>query len=78
MMKPAFLEDLIEKISTVLPQDLQGLKEDTHKNVRAVVLSMFEKMDLVTREEFDVQKSVLDRAQEKIQQLEQEIKKWEK
>lgn len=76
-MKPAFLDDLLEKISNVLPQDLHGLKEDTRKNVKAVLQSVFEKMDLVTREEFDVQKKVLERAQEKIQQLAQEVQKLE-
>lgn len=77
-MKPAFLDDLMEKISNVLPHDLQSLKEDTQKNVRAVLQSVFEKMDLVTREEFDVQKKVLERAQQQIQQLALEIQALEK
>lgn len=77
-MKPAFIDDLLEKISHVLPKDLNGLKEDTQKNIRAVLQSVFEKMDLVTRDDFEVQKKILVRAQERIEQLTdavEEIKK---
>lgn len=76
-MKHAFIDELCAKISSVLPEDLNNLKEDTQKNLRAVLQSVFEKMDLVTREDFDVQKKILSRAQEQIQQLTQEIKKLE-
>ncbi|MES2205098.1 MAG: accessory factor UbiK family protein [Pseudomonadota bacterium] len=77
-MKPAFIDELLAKITTVLPEDLQGLKDDTCKNMRAVLQSVFEKMDLVTREDFDVQKKILSRAQEQIQQLTQEVQTLEK
>ncbi len=72
-MKPAFIDQLLEKISNVLPKDWSGLKEDTQKNIRGVLNSVFEKMDLVTREDFEVQKKILLRAQERIQHLEQEL-----
>ena len=76
-MKPAFIDEILAKISTVLPEDMQGLKEDTCKNMRAVLQSVFEKMDLVTREDFDVQKKILARAQESIQQLTQDVQSLE-
>ncbi len=76
-MKPAFLDSLMEKISSVLPQDLHSLKEDTQKNIRAVLQSVFEKMDLVTREDFEVQKKILERSQERIQQLTEAVKRLE-
>ena len=76
-MKPAFIDELLAKITTVLPEDMQGLKDDTCKNMRVVLQSVFEKMDLVTREDFDVQKKILERSQERIQQLSQEIQKLE-
>lgn len=76
-MKPAFVDELLTKITAVLPEDMQGLKEDTCKNMRAVLQSVFEKMDLVTREDFDVQKKILARAQEQIQQLTKEVQKLE-
>ena len=43
---------------------------DVQKNLRALLQSQFAKLDLVTREEFDVQRAVLLRAREKIAQLE--------
>jgi BMFP domain-containing protein YqiC len=43
---------------------------DVQKNLRALLQSAFAKLDLVTREEFDVQRAVLLRAREKITQLE--------
>lgn len=76
-MKTVFIDELLAKITTVLPDQLQDLKNDTCKNVRAVLQSVFEKMDLVTREDFEVQKKILSRAQEHIQQLTQEIQKLE-
>lgn len=68
-MESAFVEDILAKIAAVLPQELQGLKDDTCKNMRVVLQSIFERMDLVTREDFEVQKKILARAQEHIQQL---------
>ena len=67
------IDELLEKIVNVLPQDVQLLKEETQQNLRAVLLSVFEKMELVTREEFEIQKKVLARAQAQVEQLAQEI-----
>lgn len=76
-MKPAFIDEVLAKITTVLPESMQGLKDDTCKNMRAVLQSVFEKMDLVTREDFEVQKKILSRAQEQIQQLTEIVHKLE-
>lgn len=76
-MKSAFINDLLEKISHVLPQDLHGFKEDTQKNIRAVLQSVFEKMELVTQEDFEVQKKLLARSQERIEQLSQSLQQLE-
>lgn len=72
-MKPPFLDDMVEKISAVLPQDIQSLKEDFKKNIRAILESTFEKMHLVTREEFEVQKQIVVRVQERVQELENKV-----
>lgn len=76
-MKPGFIDDLMEKISAVLPQDIHTLKEDTQKNIHAVLQSVFEKMDLVTREDFEVQKKILARSQERIEQLTEKMQRLE-
>lgn len=76
-MRPAFIDELLAKITTALPEDLQGLKDDTCKNIKVVLQSAFEKMELVTREDFEVQKKILARTQENIQQLTQEVQRLE-
>ncbi|MBP9726039.1 MAG: accessory factor UbiK family protein [Gammaproteobacteria bacterium] len=76
-MEFAFVEDILAKIAAVLPQELQGLKDDTCKNMRVVLQSIFERMDLVTREDFEVQKKILARAQEHIQQLTELVQQLE-
>jgi len=76
-MRPSFVDELLAKVSAVLPEDMQGLKEDTCKNMRVVLQSVFEKMDLVTREDFEVQKKILARSQEQIQRLTEDMQKLE-
>ena len=46
---------------------------DVERNLRALLVSFFDRMDLVTREEFDVQKRLLEQAQRKLAQLEARI-----
>ena len=50
---------------------------DMQKNLRALLQSVFARLDLVTREEFDVQREVLARAREKITALEAQVKTLE-
>lgn len=52
--------------------------EDLEKNLRALLASSFARLDLVTREEFDVQREVLKRAREKITQLETRVAELER
>jgi BMFP domain-containing protein YqiC len=52
--------------------------KDVEKNVRALMGSVFTRMDLVTREEFDVQIELLKRTREKLEALEQRVAELEK
>ena len=52
--------------------------KDVEKNVRAVLSNMFSRLDLVTREEFDVQREVLLRTRERLAELEQKIAAMER
>lgn len=52
--------------------------QDLEKNVRAMLLAWFDRMDLVTREDFDVQRKLLERAQAKLAELEARIAELEK
>ncbi|NKB64794.1 MAG: accessory factor UbiK family protein [Gammaproteobacteria bacterium] len=67
--------DKINKaVSSVLPPELGT---DVKNNVEAVMRSGFEKMDLVTREQFDIQQKILERTREKVRLLEERVEQLE-
>ena len=75
MMQSKFIEEITAKLSELAAQS--PLK-DFEKNLRAMLSSMFAKLDLVTREEFDVQTEVLKRTREKLTELEAKLAALEK
>ena len=60
-----------------LPAGLQTLKQDVERTLRATLEASLARMDLVTREEFDVQSAVLARTREKLQSLESKVAELE-
>lgn len=70
MLDPKHLDDLAQRLSGSLPKGLQALQEDINRNLRASLEGGLAKLDLVTREEFDVQAAVLTRTREKLERLE--------
>ena len=77
MFDPKQLDDLTDRLVGLLPKGMVDMQKDVEKNVRAMLQSTFAKMDLVTREEFEVQSAVLSRTREKLEQLEQQIAELE-
>ena len=69
------LEQLTKRISSLIPGDIKNLQDDFENNVRSLLQSSLTKMNLVTREEFDVQSAVLQRTREKLEQLEKQVDK---
>ena len=78
MIDPKMLDELAGRLSGNLPGSLQILQDDLKKNLRANLESSLARLDLVTREEFDVQTAVLARAREKLAVLEQQLHELEK
>ncbi len=74
-MDKRILDDISDKIRTLLANTPTA---DFEKNLRALLSSTFAKLDLVTREEFDVQRTVLTRAREKISQIEDQLTELER
>lgn len=70
MLDPKHLDDLAQRLSGSLPKGLQALQEDIGHNLRASLEGGLAKLDLVTREELDVQAAVLARTREKLEKLE--------
>ncbi len=77
MIDPKHFDNLAQKVAGSLPSGLQVLKEDMERNLRAVLETALAKMDLVTREEFDVQSAVLAGTREKLQRLEAKVAELE-
>jgi BMFP domain-containing protein YqiC len=76
-MDKQFIDDLSQRLAGVLPAGLSSLRRDLEKNFRAVLHANFEKMDLVTREEFEVQREVLSRTRAKLTALEKQVAELE-
>jgi BMFP domain-containing protein YqiC len=72
------LDELTDKLLGAMPESVKLMQRDVEKNLRAVLEAGLSKMNLVTREEFDVQAALLARLQERIKQLEQHIARLEK
>lgn len=73
MIEPGSIEDLARRLGRLLPPGLDGARQDLEKNFRAVLQSWFDKLDLVTREEFEVQQAVLAKTRAKLEALEAEV-----
>jgi BMFP domain-containing protein YqiC len=71
------IEKLVKKLADTVPQGLKSVREDMEQNFRSVLQSGLGKLDLVTREEFEVQEAVLARTREKLDALEQQLKDLE-
>lgn len=67
------LDSLAKRLSSLIPEPLHATQQDLESNLRAGLESGLRKMNLVTREEFDVQTAVLLRTREKLEQLEQRV-----
>ena len=72
------LDDLARKLGDALPPQFRALQQDMEQNFRAVLQAGLTKLDLVSRQEFDVQAGVLARTREKLEAMEQRLAALEK
>lgn len=77
MLDPKKIEQVARQIQNVLPQGIKDLGDDIDKKIRAILQSQLNKLDLVNREEFNVQTQVLLRTREKLARLEQRLNELE-
>ena len=77
MFDPKSIDDIATRLSDAIPPGLSSLKEDMEKNFRAILQGALGKMDLVTREEFEVQKGVLAKTRSKLEDLENRVAQME-
>lgn len=74
---PRVIDDLARRLAGSVPESVMALRRDLEQNFKGVLQSQLAKLDLVTREEFDVQASVLKRTREKLAALEQRLAQLE-
>ncbi len=67
------IDELARRLAESVPQGLRSVKDDLEKNFRSVLQAGLGKLDLVTREEFEVQEAVLARTRQKLEALEERL-----
>jgi BMFP domain-containing protein YqiC len=77
MIDLTHIDDLARRLSTLLPPGLREGRDELQENFKAVLQSGLAKLDLVTREEFDVQSAVLLRTREKLEELQRVVAQLE-
>jgi len=76
-MSDESIENLARKLAESMPEGLRSVREDLENNFRSVLRASLSKLDLVTREEFEVQEAVLARTREKLEALESRLEQFE-
>ncbi len=71
------LDDLAKKLADFMPSSMKNVQSDIEKNMRSGLESGLRRMNLVTREEFDIQSAVLLRTREKLEALEKIVSNME-
>lgn len=72
------VETLTQKLSEAIPPQMKTLNEEIGQRFREILQAQLAKLDLVTREEFEVQVKLLSRARERIEALEKQIEALQK
>ena len=78
MIDAKIFDDISRRIAGNMPSGLQLLQDDLKKNIRSAVEASLSHLNLVTREEFDVQVRVLARTRARLEALEKQIAELEK
>ena len=70
-------DELVQKLADAVPGGLASMRDDLEQNFRSVLQAGLSRLDLVTREEFEVQEAVLARTREKLEALEARLEQIE-
>jgi BMFP domain-containing protein YqiC len=71
------LDDLARRLAETVPNGAREIGQDLERNLKAVLSSNLARLDLVSREEFDVQKALLERSRLRLEVLEQRVRALE-
>jgi ubiquinone biosynthesis accessory factor UbiK len=70
---PRIIDDIARRLAGAVPENVAALRRDLEQNFKGVLRSQLARLDLVTREEFDVQSAVLRRTRERLAVLEKRL-----
>ena len=77
-MDPKILDELSRRLAAALPPGITTLKDDLEKNIRTALTGITDNLNLVSREEFEIQQKVLERTRIKLEALEKQLVELEK
>ena len=77
MIDPKAFEDLAKRFAEAVPPGVRQFQAEMEKNFHAALQATLAKLELVTREEFDVQQAVLARTRAKLEELEKQVAELE-
>lgn len=73
MIDPQKIDDLVRQLGATLPPEFESFEKEMKKQFRAVLESAFQRLDLVSREEFDIQVKVLQKTRAQITELQEQL-----
>lgn len=78
MFNPKKLEEIAKQLSDSMPAGVKSFGEEVDRKIKQVLQAQLGKLDMVSREEFDVQTHVLLRTREKLAEMEAKLVEFEK
>jgi len=73
MIDPQKIDDLVRQLGATLPPEFESFEKEMKKQFKAVLESAFQRLDLVSREEFDIQVKVLQKTRAQITELQEQL-----
>jgi BMFP domain-containing protein YqiC len=73
MIDSKTIDDLAKRIGDSLPEPIRSMQRDLERQIKSTLTQGFERLDLVTREDFDVQVTLLERTRTRLRELEQRV-----
>jgi BMFP domain-containing protein YqiC len=77
VIDPKLIDDLARRLGGSLPESLRSLREDLEQNFKATLQATLSRLDLVTREEFDLRNAMLEKARTQLAVLERRLQSLE-
>jgi len=77
MLDPKIFDDISKRVAGSIPPGIQTLQDDLQRNLHTALEAALGKLNLVTRDEFDIQQAVLQRTRQKLEQLEAQLETLE-